>query len=106
MIEFQGVDTKWQEEEDKILENIKFKFGAGDHVAVIGRVGSGKSTLLLTVLQETIVTKGVVKLQKGIKMAYTAQEPLIVTGTIRENIVFGRTFDQEWYDKVTWACCL
>jgi ABC-type transport system involved in cytochrome bd biosynthesis fused ATPase/permease subunit len=42
----------------------------------------------------------------GTPVAYAAQDPLIVSGTIRENIVFGQEFCEQWYSVVLDACAL
>jgi ABC-type transport system involved in cytochrome bd biosynthesis fused ATPase/permease subunit len=39
-------------------------------------------------------------------VAYTAQTPWIRNATLRDNILFGKPFDQAWYDKVIEACAL
>lgn len=42
----------------------------------------------------------------GGRVAYAAQEPWIISGTVRSNIVFGSEFDQVRYDASAKACCL
>lgn len=39
-------------------------------------------------------------------IAYVSQTPFILNTTIRENILFGRPFNQDLYDRVLDACCL
>ena len=39
-------------------------------------------------------------------MAYVSQQAWIQNTTIRENILFGQEFDQDWYDQVVKACAL
>ena len=39
-------------------------------------------------------------------MAYVAQQAWIQNATLKDNILFGRTFDQEKYDAVIEACAL
>ena len=39
-------------------------------------------------------------------MVLAEQEPLIVTGTVESNILFGLEKDTDWYKEVCWACCL
>ncbi|EFJ47496.1 hypothetical protein VOLCADRAFT_30254, partial [Volvox carteri f. nagariensis] len=34
------------------------------------------------------------------------QVPWIVAGTVRENILFGSAWDEQWYGRVVHACCL
>ena len=40
------------------------------------------------------------------KMAYTSQEPWVFGSTVRENILFGKEYDPEWFKKVVEACAL
>ncbi|KAJ2485810.1 Multidrug resistance-associated protein 1 [Coemansia sp. RSA 2320] len=39
-------------------------------------------------------------------MAYVGQSPWLLGGTVRENVLFGKQFDDRWYAKVIHACCL
>lgn len=39
-------------------------------------------------------------------LAYVEQEPYIFAGTIRENILFGKPYDEEFYKEVVRVCCL
>ena len=39
-------------------------------------------------------------------IAYTSQEPWVFGGTIRENVLCGREFKEDWYWEVMEACCL
>ncbi|KAK9065604.1 hypothetical protein SSX86_015005 [Deinandra increscens subsp. villosa] len=73
-------------------------------VAVCGPVGSGKSSLLSCILGEVPKLSGKVKLA-GTK-AYVGQSPWIQSGTIEQNILFGKEMDRESYEKVLKACDL
>lgn len=91
-----------------VLTNVSFAASDGDLVSIVGPVGSGKTSLLLGLLGEILCTSG--RVQKHGTVAYCAQEPWIVNGTLRENItMFGTgrdSFDHEWYQTVVDACCL
>ena len=39
-------------------------------------------------------------------VSYASQEPWIFSGTIKENILFGKPFDRPWFNKVVECCCL
>ena len=39
-------------------------------------------------------------------LAYAPQNPWTFTGTVKENVVFGKDLDLPWYDTVLDACCL
>ncbi|OMO83125.1 hypothetical protein COLO4_22684 [Corchorus olitorius] len=86
------------------LRDINLKVLHGMRVAVCGTVGSGKSSLLSCILGELPKISGTIKLC-GTK-AYVAQSPWIQSGTIEENILFGKKMDKERYDRVLEACAL
>jgi ATP-binding cassette, subfamily C (CFTR/MRP), member 1 len=103
------VDVIWSaadlaESGQPVLKSISFQFRSGDKVALIGRVGCGKSTLLHAILGEALVSQG--KIEVSGKLAIAEQNPIIVTGTVRSNILFGSPYDKEWYDKVIATCQL
>lgn len=88
-----------------IIKNIDFEFANCERVALIGRVGCGKTTLLNTILKEAFIKEGQIELRSGpILAAYAEQNPLIITGTIRSNILYGSKYDAEFYEKVVKAC--
>lgn len=89
---------------DRGIENISFILPRGSFAVVTGRIGSGKTTLLRAVL-------GLLHLQEGEvcwngqgvedpagflvppRAAYTAQSPMLLSGTLRENILLGVAAD-------------
>ena len=75
-------------------------------MAVIGRVGSGKSSLLMAILGEMTLKEGRIGRRRDASVVYAEQEPLIVTGTVRSNILFGMELDERWYNQVVEACAL
>ncbi|WOG84635.1 hypothetical protein DCAR_0103819 [Daucus carota subsp. sativus] len=86
------------------LKDINLKVSRGMKVRICGTVGSGKSSLLCCILGEMPRISGDVKFC-GTK-AYVAQSPWIHSGTVQENILFGKDMDQHRYDQVLEACCL
>ncbi|KAL8092112.1 hypothetical protein AgCh_034413 [Apium graveolens] len=86
------------------LKDINFTASPGMKVGICGTVGSGKSSLLSCILGEMPSISGKVKFC-GTK-AYVAQSPWIQSGTVQENILFGKDMDQQRYDQVLEACCL
>ncbi|KAM0070426.1 putative ABC-type xenobiotic transporter [Helianthus debilis subsp. tardiflorus] len=86
------------------LIDINFRVFRRMKVAVCGPVGSGKSSLLSCILGEVPKLSGKVKLS-GAK-AYVGQSPWIQSGTIKQNILFGKEMDRERYEKVLEACDL
>ncbi|KAF2405484.1 ABC multidrug transporter-like protein [Trichodelitschia bisporula] len=92
------------EQEPFKLQDIEFSAGRDELVAVIGTVGSGKSSLLAALAGDMRRTGGTVML--GATRAFCPQYAWIQNSTVKENIVFGKEFNQEWYDKVVDACAL
>ena len=39
-------------------------------------------------------------------LGYAAQEPWVFSGTLKDNILFGRPYEEEWYYDVLKACSL
>ncbi|KAJ2509158.1 ATP-binding cassette glutathione S-conjugate transporter ycf1, partial [Coemansia sp. RSA 1939] len=76
----------------------------GELVAVVGKTGSGKSSLLLSICGEIEKTKGTGAVFGTI--AYMEQKPIIIDETVRDNILFGRKYDKEHYNRVIEACAL
>ncbi|XP_041663750.1 ATP-binding cassette sub-family C member 4-like [Cheilinus undulatus] len=105
MVKIQDLICYW----DKLLEapslqNVSFTVKAEQLLVVIGPVGSGKSSLLSAILGELSQESGVIKV-KG-ELTYTSQQPWILPGTIRSNILFGKELNIQKYNKVLGACAL
>ena len=58
----------------------------------------------MTLLGEMNVTSGSVSLQKSV--AYSPQEPWIISTTVRDNILFGDTMVENRYREVINTCAL
>lgn len=86
------------------LSDINLVLQPGTLTTIIGKIGSGKTTLLLALLRELPVTEGI--LSTNGKIAYVEQEPIIFSGTLRENIVFGKEYKDNLYRKVLVICNL
>ena len=67
-------------------------------------VGSGKTSVLSALLGEMNKVQGHVLVSGDV--AYVPQTAWIMNATLRENILFGRDFDQKLYDQVLEACAL
>jgi ABC-type multidrug transport system fused ATPase/permease subunit len=70
----------------------------GELVAVVGAVGSGKSALLAGILGDMQGSEKVVC--NALTKAYVPQKAIVITGTIRENILMGLPFDAAAYQTV------
>ncbi|KAJ1735865.1 hypothetical protein LPJ61_000309 [Coemansia biformis] len=95
---------KWLSTDEPVLRDISIQCKRDELVAVIGRVGAGKSSLASAVLGDMIKCSGAVDIRGSI--AYVPQQAWIMNATLRNNILFGNRFDQEFYDRVIDACAL
>ena len=86
-----------EEDEQPIIKGMNFTLKKNDHLIVVGKVGSGKTTLLHSLMEETKHMSGTMSIKGNI--AYVEQEPYIFSTSIKENILFGKKFDQELFDK-------
>ncbi|KAL2533987.1 multidrug resistance-associated protein 11 [Abeliophyllum distichum] len=93
-----------EKEFDLVLKHITLCVPNGFLVAVIGEVGSGKSSLLNLILREMRLINGSIYLNGT--TAYVPQVPWILSGTIRDNILFGKDYDQKRYSEILQACAL
>mmetsp|Transcript_2191 Transcript_2191/g.4688 ORF Transcript_2191/g.4688 Transcript_2191/m.4688 type:complete len:1358 (+) Transcript_2191:142-4215(+) len=90
------------------LSGVNFSVARGEVVAVVGSVASGKSTLiqgLLGDIQSSSDTR-ISSLSNNVSVSVACQTPFILSTTVRENILFGSSFDKERYERVLDACCL
>jgi len=107
-VEFRGVSFKYPTSDIKVLEDISFEIGVGKRVAIMGATGSGKSSLVQLIPHLYDRDKGEITIDgRGIdewdtehlrrSIGYVPQEVLLFTGSIRENIAWGRedaTFEE------------
>ena len=96
----------WDKENNDVtvLNDVTLSIHQNALITVIGPVGCGKSSLLMAMLGELPPTDG--KLQRSGTIAYAAQEPWVFSDTLRNNILFGRPFDQHRYETVLEVCDL
>jgi ATP-binding cassette subfamily C (CFTR/MRP) protein 4 len=87
------------------LENISLTFKDKALYCVIGKVGSGKSALLQALAGELPVSSGRI-IKDYSSVAYAAQDPWIMDGSVRENITMGLPYKEDWYHQVVDACGL
>ena len=98
---FDHVDFCYPDGEEAVLKDISFTAKAGETLAIIGSTGSGKSTLIQLIPRFYDVTGGCV-LINGVDVrqmnshelrehiGFVAQKANLFSGTIEENIRFGR----------------
>ena len=86
------------------LSGVNFTIAPGELVIVIGSVGSGKTSLFMGILKELYVLDG--SIAKNGDIALAAEVPWIISGTIKENILMGAEYKEEWYNEVIKVCSL
>jgi len=84
------------------LDYVSLSASNGKLVGITGPVGSGKTSLLMTILGELPISSG--KISCSGKMAFVSQTPWVYSGTIRDNIAFGKEFHEQKYRKVIEVC--
>jgi ABC transporter fused permease/ATP-binding protein len=84
-----------------VLSNVDLEIQPGEVIALVGPSGAGKSTILSLLLRFYDVDRGCVRLE-GVDIrtlrladlrrafAMVAQEPVLFSGTIRDNIAYGK----------------
>jgi ATP-binding cassette, subfamily C (CFTR/MRP), member 1 len=104
IIHIQDATFAWSQPTQPNLSIHELTVRKAQQCCVIGAVGSGKSTLLQALLGDVFKIQGIVSVRGSV--AYVAQVPWIMNGTIKENILFGNGWNSDWYNEVVEACAL
>ncbi|XP_045018394.1 ATP-binding cassette sub-family C member 4-like isoform X2 [Bubalus bubalis] len=105
IVDVQAFTAFWEKaSETPTLQDLSFTVRPGELLAVVGPVGSGKSSLLCALLGELPPSQGKVSIHG--KIAYVSQQPWLFPGTVKSNILFGKKYEEERYEKVIKACAL
>ena len=84
------------------LSDVSCKVRKGSLVAVVGMVGSGKSSLLSAILGNMRRCSGTVCVEGSV--AYVPQQAWIQNLTVKDNILFGSEYEDDFYSKVSVLC--
>lgn len=104
-VSLKNVCCSWNETDDlKTLQNISMKIRNKQLFAITGPVGCGKSSLLQAILGELPCHSGEISFSGSI--AYVPQLPWVFSGTIQENITFGKSLDAIKYQRIIESCSL
>ncbi|MCY7360522.1 MAG: ATP-binding cassette domain-containing protein, partial [Ignavibacteria bacterium] len=99
-IEFENISFHY-EKDKPVLKNINLKIAAGQSIALVGETGGGKSTIINLICRFYEPTEGTVKID-GVnyltktmeslrnKLGVVLQTPHLFSGSIRDNIRYGR----------------
>ena len=107
-----GIKTEeYGKKNDKILlQGINLKINKEELVTMIGETGSGKTCLINAILNNldllNFQKQNVKYYNFSPVISYACQDPWIMNGTIRDNIIFYGKYDQEKYNQVINACQL
>nr|MCP8719475.1 ABC transporter transmembrane domain-containing protein [Asgard group archaeon] len=115
--------TEYKDEESEVqdtpssnvaLKDINFLAQKSKLTCVVGKVGSGKSTLIKAILGDVPIKVGSYSdnaangsspsVETFGSIAYCPQNPWILNGTVKENILFGHKYDSEFYRRTVDAC--
>jgi ATP-binding cassette subfamily B protein/subfamily B ATP-binding cassette protein MsbA len=99
-IEFRGVGFRYARG-DEVLHELSFTVAPGESVAVVGGTGAGKTTLLSllprfydptggSILFHGMDLRRLAKKDLRSRQALVLQETVLLNGTVRENIAYGR----------------
>ncbi|XP_036361692.1 multidrug resistance-associated protein 4 isoform X2 [Octopus sinensis] len=102
-----NVCANWNKDSNSnnmILNDISFSLNDNQLLAVVGPVGAGKSSLLMCILHELPVLSG--KLTVNGTVGYVAQKPWVFSASLRQNIVFGKKYEEKRYKEILKACAL
>jgi ATP-binding cassette subfamily B protein len=100
-VEFRDVTFRYPDGTENVLEHFDLSVKAGTYVAIVGETGAGKSTLVNLVCRFFEPTAGTIlvdgrdyrersQIWLHSALGYVLQSPHLFTGTIRDNIRYGR----------------
>ena len=87
-IQIEDVTFKYFNSELPIFEKLNFELKRGEHLIITGQNGSGKSTLMGLIAGIFYPESGKIKVNCS-KLGYVGTKPLILNGTIKENLSYG-----------------
>ena len=98
---YKNVDFKYASRDTQVLKQLNFTIRENEMIGIVGESGSGKSTILKLLMRLYAPTAGTITWD-GVdvttlstawirdQISYVAQEPVLFSGTIRENLLYGR----------------
>ncbi len=100
-IDFDNVTFKYSEDTEEILNHINLNIGSGESFALVGPSGGGKTTICNLIPRFYEITSGSIKIDgtdirdvtlKSLRenIGVVQQDVYLFSGTVRENIEYGR----------------
>ncbi len=109
---FKNIEIKnlsYTEDSFDILKNININISKGDFIGIMGDSGSGKSTFLDIISGMYIDYSGEIRINDNLLnlqnqslksiISYMPQETMLFNLSIKENIIFGQSFDRNKYEN-------
>ena len=103
VVQLDRVVNAWEQE--PVVQEVDMLLMPGQLCIVTGPVGSGKSSLLMAILGECPRKSGTAAVNAK-QISYAGQVPWIQNASLRDNILFGRPYDEQRYCAVLSVCCL
>ncbi|XP_076650867.1 ATP-binding cassette sub-family C member 4 isoform X2 [Halictus rubicundus] len=104
-ISLKCITASWAENAiTSTLHDISIHIKPGKLYAIVGSVGAGKSSFLQLILRELEQSRGDIQVNGSV--SYASQEAWLFSGTVRNNILFGQSYDQKKYNEVVKVCAL
>ncbi|KFH71738.1 hypothetical protein MVEG_02033 [Podila verticillata NRRL 6337] len=106
-LELTGGEFTWDgDDSGPALSDLNLSVKKGEVVAIVGDVGSGKSSFVAALLGQIRQTGSGPKLKLYGKSSYVPQEAWLINVNLRENIIFGKDYEEERYNTVVKVCAL
>ena len=101
--------------QEDIIKDLSFQVLQGEHIFLKGKSGSGKSSLCKIFMKELDLSRGDIYFDSFhiadlkisdilANMVYLSQNERLIFGTIKENILFGSSFEEERFGRVCSIC--
>ena len=104
-IEIKEANFSWDKEKGGlVLRDLNMKVEKGKFVAIVGSVGASKSSLISSLLGDTEKVSGSIEVNGSI--SYSSQQAWIQNATVRENVLFGKDYNSEFYKNAIRSCQL
>ena len=116
-IRMQNVSFRYADGSKMVLDGVSVDFPPGSMTAILGETGAGKTTLIRLILSLVSPTKGMVTIydcEREVEVSplvrtnlvYVPQGNTLFSGTIRENLLLGRSdaTEEELWEVLRMAC--